>query len=47
MSYNFSYKYIRHFNFLAYAASDGGSNAWDASSLWNEDTTFAVASRWA
>jgi hypothetical protein len=47
MSYNFSYKYIRHFNFLAYAASDGGSNAWDASSLWNEDTTFAVASPWA
>jgi len=34
-------------DFLAYAASDGGSNAWDASRLWNEDTTWAAASPWA
>ncbi len=47
MSYNFSYKYVRHFNFLGYIASDGGSNAWDASSLWNQDTTWASASPWA
>jgi non-reducing end alpha-L-arabinofuranosidase len=47
MSYNFSYKYIRHFNFLGYAASDGGANAWDATSLWNEDSTWAVAAPWS
>ena len=34
-------------NFIGYVASDGGSNAWDASSLWYEDTTWAVASPWA
>ena len=47
MSYNFSNKYIRHFNFLGYIASDGGSNAWDAASLWQNDTTWAVAAPWA
>jgi hypothetical protein len=47
MSYNYSYKYIRHFNLVGYVASDGGSNAWDASSLWYEDTTWAVASPWS
>jgi hypothetical protein len=47
MSYNYSYKYIRHYNFLGYVASDGGSNAWDASSLWYEDSTWAVASPWS
>ena len=47
MSYNYSYKYIRHFNFVGYIASDGGSNAWDASSLWQDDTTWLVASPWA
>jgi hypothetical protein len=47
MSSNFSNKYIRHFNFLGYIASDGGSNAWDASSLWQNDTTWAVAAPWA
>jgi hypothetical protein len=43
MSYNYSYKYIRHYNFIGYVASDGGSNTWDASSLWYEDTTWSVA----
>jgi non-reducing end alpha-L-arabinofuranosidase len=33
MSNNYSNKYIRHFNFTGYVASDGGSNAWDATSL--------------
>ena len=47
MSYNFSNKYIRHFNFLGYIASDGGSNAWDAASLWPNDTTWATAAPWA
>ena len=39
--------FIRHFNFLAYIVSDGGSNAWDAASLWPNDTTWAVAAPWA
>ena len=47
MSYNYSYKYIRHYNYIAYIASDGGSNTWDASSLWQDDTTWLVASPWA
>jgi len=47
MSYNFSYKYIRHYNYIGYVASDGGSNTWDASSLWYEDSTWAVASPWS
>jgi hypothetical protein len=47
MSYNYSNKYIRHFNFVGYIASDGGSNAWDASSLWQDDTTWLVAAPWA
>jgi non-reducing end alpha-L-arabinofuranosidase len=38
---------IRHFNFIAYIASDGGSNAWDAASLWQDDTTWAAAAPWA
>jgi len=44
MSYNYSAQYIRHYNYIGYVASDGGSNTWDASSLWYEDTTFASAS---
>jgi hypothetical protein len=47
MSYNYSHKYIRHYNYLGYVASDGGSNTWDASSLWNEDTTWTIASPWS
>ena len=47
MSYNYSYKYIRHYNYIGYVASDGGSNTWDASSLWYEDSTWAVASPWS
>jgi non-reducing end alpha-L-arabinofuranosidase len=40
MSYNYSAQYIRHYNYLGYVASDGGSSTWDASSLWNEDSTW-------
>jgi hypothetical protein len=47
LSYNYSYRYIRHYNYLGYVASDGGSNTWDASSLWYEDSTWAVASPWS
>jgi hypothetical protein len=47
MSYNYSYKYIRHYSYVGYIASDGGSNTWDAASLWYEDSTWAVASPWS
>jgi hypothetical protein len=47
MSYNYSYQYIRHYDYVGYIASDGGSNAWDASSLWNDDSTWLVASPWS
>jgi non-reducing end alpha-L-arabinofuranosidase len=46
MPYNYGNEYIRDYNFVAYIASDGGSNAWDASSLWPDDTTWLVASPW-
>jgi non-reducing end alpha-L-arabinofuranosidase len=47
MSGNYSNKYIRHFNFTGYVASDGGSNAWDATGLWSNDTSWLAASPWA
>jgi len=47
MSNNYSNKYIRHFNFTGYVASDGGSNTWDSATLWAQDTTWASASPWA
>jgi hypothetical protein len=47
MSNNYSNKYIRHYNLVGYAASDGGSNAWDATASWTADTTFVAASPWA
>jgi non-reducing end alpha-L-arabinofuranosidase len=47
ISYDYSHKYIRHYDYTGYVASDGGSNAWDASGLWNEDSTWAVASPWS
>jgi non-reducing end alpha-L-arabinofuranosidase len=49
MSYNYSYKYIRHYDYVGYVASDGvfSSNAWDAASLWDEDSTWAVTSPWS
>jgi hypothetical protein len=46
MPYNYGNEYIRDYNFVAYIASDGGSNAWDASSLWQDDTTWLAASPW-
>jgi hypothetical protein len=47
MSNNYSNKYMRHYAYVGYIASDGGSNTWDASSLWQDDTTWIAASPWA
>jgi hypothetical protein len=44
---NYPTKYIRHYNYTAYIASDGGSNAWDSTSLWTDDTSFLSASPWS
>jgi hypothetical protein len=43
----YSNRYIRHYNYTVYAASDGGSNAFDSASVWNADVTWTVASPWA
>ncbi|MEU6404233.1 alpha-L-arabinofuranosidase B [Streptomyces sp. NPDC046985] len=46
-SYNFPGKYLRHYNHTLYIASDGGSNAWDATASWAADVSWAVSSPWA
>src|SRR5262249_23230710 len=46
-SYNYPEKYLRHYNNNLYVASDGGSNTWDAASLWPADATWAVSSPWS
>ncbi|WP_433075269.1 alpha-L-arabinofuranosidase B [Dactylosporangium sp. CA-052675] len=45
-SLNFSDRYIRHYNNLLYIASNGGSNAWDAATLWSDDVSWAVTAPW-
>ena len=46
-SYNFPTKFIRHYNNTLYIASNGGSNAWDATASWAAETTWAVTAPWA
>lgn len=45
-SLNFSTRYIRHFNNTVYIASNGGSNAFDSSTSWADDVSWAVSSPW-
>jgi hypothetical protein len=45
-SYNFPDRYIRHYNNIGYIASNGGSNAWDASGLWSDDVSWIVDAAW-
>jgi hypothetical protein len=47
MSNNYSNKYMRHYDYVGYVASDGGSNAWDSATSWTQDTTWVAASPWA
>jgi non-reducing end alpha-L-arabinofuranosidase len=47
MSYNYSNQYIRHFDYDGHIASDGGSSTWDASGLWDEDTTWLSVAPWS
>jgi hypothetical protein len=45
-SNNFPARYIRHFNNNVYIASNGGSNAFDATGLWADDTSWVVTAPW-
>ena len=42
-SSNYPSKYIRHYNFSVYVASNGGSNTWDAATSWAADTSWLAA----
>jgi hypothetical protein len=46
-SYNYPGYYIRHYNATVYIAHNGGSNPWDNSALWADDTTWQVSTPWA
>jgi hypothetical protein len=40
-------KYIRHYDGRVYIASDGnGTNPWDTTALWSDDTSFIVSAPW-
>jgi hypothetical protein len=45
-SFNYPAKYLRHYASTAYIASNGGTNAWDTTSLWREDTSWLAAAPW-
>ena len=34
---NYPAKYIRHYNYTVYIASNGGANAWDSATSWSDD----------
>ncbi|MER5651676.1 alpha-L-arabinofuranosidase B [Streptomyces sp. NPDC060011] len=46
VSYNFADRYIRHYANTGYVASNGGSNPFDATALWPDDVSWAVAAPW-
>ncbi|MFC8672645.1 alpha-L-arabinofuranosidase B [Streptomyces griseorubiginosus] len=46
-SVNFPTKYLRHYNYTVYIASNGGSNAWDATTSWAQDTSWLTAAPWS
>ncbi|KAJ7086144.1 alpha-L-arabinofuranosidase B [Mycena belliarum] len=43
-AFNQAGKFLRHYDGKVYIASNGGSNAWDATGAWAADTTWQVAS---
>ena len=43
---NYPTKYIRHYDGKVYIAGDGGTNPWDTTALWSDDTSFIVAPPW-
>jgi non-reducing end alpha-L-arabinofuranosidase len=45
---NYPTKYIRHYYGKVYIASDGnGTNPWDTTALWSDDTSFIVSQPWS
>ncbi|MGN5378485.1 AbfB domain-containing protein [Streptomyces lasalocidi] len=46
-SYNYPTRYLRHYDYDLYIASDGGSNAFDSSTSWTDDVSWAVSAPWA
>ena len=45
-SYNYPTRYIRHYNNTVYIAGNGGSNAFDSTTSWADDVSWAVSSPW-
>ncbi|MEN3304628.1 MAG: hypothetical protein V7603_830 [Micromonosporaceae bacterium] len=46
-SVNFPTRYIRTLDNTVYLASNGGSNPWDTTTGWTDDTSWMVANPWA
>jgi hypothetical protein len=46
-SFNFPTRFLRHFNSTVYIASNGGSNAFDSTTSWAADVTWALSAPWA
>jgi len=47
-SVNYPTKYIRHYEGRIYIAGDGdGTNPWDTTTFWADDTTFIVSPPWS
>jgi hypothetical protein len=46
-SVNFPDRYVRTFDKVLYIASNGGSNPWDTTTGWAEDTSWLKATPWA
>ena len=45
-SVNYPTKYIRHYSYTAYIASNGGANTWDSANFWAADTSWIVDQPW-
>jgi hypothetical protein len=46
-SVNFTTRYMRTFDGVVYLANNGGTNPWDTTVSWAEDTSWIVAAPWA
>lgn len=46
-SYDYPAKFLRHYDFNVYIASNGGSNTWAGSTSWADDVSWVVSSPWA
>ncbi|HTJ67130.1 MAG TPA: alpha-L-arabinofuranosidase B [Actinospica sp.] len=46
-SINYPDHFIRHFDWTAYVASNGGSHTWDSTTSWHDDTSWLAASPWS